>query len=207
MGGADQEGPAGVVHQHQRDTVHGKFLHEHLGDDLEKVGKVYLGHEQFADLEEGDERLQPDVLLFQTAAPDRTSSRTEQFLLGEGFEDETVYAAHQGLDSRVQGAVACDKNRHQVKITDLDPLKELQPVDARHLDVRDQEVYRRLLQFLQRRGPVRNSGHLISLGRQDMIAQVPDHVLVVNDENLLTSHAIRPLHLFRNTVYCKAQRA
>ena len=99
--------------------------------------------------------------------------------------EEVDRSAARRFDRRRDVAVSRDHQHGRRVVARDDPVEDLEPVHARHLDVEEDGVDASRVEVRERRLPVRRREHLVALVLEDHPQGVADARIVVDDEDLL----------------------
>jgi hypothetical protein len=133
--------------------------------------------------------LQHLVPLDQLAALERLVDQLEQLLAAEGLGEEVVGAVLHRLHRLLDGAEGGEEDDVHVGRDGLGRPQQLEPGEAGHLEVGDDEVDRPVLQALEGGAAVGGEQHAIPLARQRALEALAQPRIVVGDEQRAIRHA------------------
>ena len=126
--------------------------------------------------------LESPVLLDQVAPLERLVDQLDELLAPERLGREVVGAVLHRLHGFLDGAEGGQQDHVDVRHDRLGGPQELEPGEARHPEVGDDEVDAAGLNPFQRRSPVRGEHHPIAFAGQGALEALPQAGVVIGDE-------------------------
>ena len=166
---------------------------EHLGDAhgqrgepfavAVQVGVARLDRVRERTRERGGEQALAQLLAAPRRALERVGDRVLELGVREGLRDEAGRAARQRLAQRVVGAGAGDEDDRERRARRAYRFEQLEPGEARHDHVADDEVEVVVVEQRQRLLGALGTDDLVAGRLEDLDHELPDDVLVVDHED------------------------